>query len=180
VNRLALTAGAIAIVAVSAGVAYRVQRQAEEPAVAPMPGVELIGTSRPEFTLPDVQGLPRSVSEWDGRVVALNFWATWCPPCRKEIPEFVELQNRYGERGLQFVGIALQRPEEVRGFMDEYRMNYPVLAGEMEVIRLAERYGNRIGALPYTVIIDRHGRIAYVKPGPLSGAAAEEVITPLL
>jgi peroxiredoxin len=59
-------------------------------------------------------------------------------------------------------------------------MNYPVLAGEMEVIRLAERYGNRIGALPYTVIIDRHGRIAYVKPGPLSGAAAEEVITPLL
>lgn len=178
-KRLTLVAGAVIIVAVSAGVAYRVYREAgpSSPATA---ASELVGAVRPEFSLADVHGVPRSVSEWDGKVVALNFWATWCPPCRKEIPEFVELQARYGERGLQFVGIALQRPEDVLSFMEEYRMNYPVLAGEMEVIRLAERYGNRIGALPYTVIIDRAGRIAYVKAGPLPGPVAEEVITPLL
>jgi len=176
---LALATGAIVIVAMSAGVAYRLSSRVESPPAAE-PAMSVVGTQRPEFSLADVDGAPRSVSEWDGKVLALNFWATWCPPCRKEIPEFVELQHRYGERGLQFVGIALQRPDDVRAFMQEHNMNYPVLAGEMEVIRLAERYGNRVGALPYTVIIDRKGRIAYVKPGPLSGTAAEEVIAPLL
>ena len=179
---LTLTAGAIVVLAVSAGVAYRLQveNRAESPAGVPGQAGGLIGTPRPDFSLADVEGVSRSVSEWDGKVLALNFWATWCPPCRKEIPEFVALQERYGARGLQFVGIALQRPEDVRSFMQEYGMNYPVLAGEMEVIRLAERYGNRVGALPYTVIIDRGGRIAFVKPGPLSGTAAEGVIAPLL
>jgi peroxiredoxin len=170
--------GAIVILAISAGVSYRVYR--ERPDATPAAGAELLGTRRPDFALPDASGATRGIAEWDGKVVALNFWATWCPPCRKEIPEFVELQARYGDRGLQFVGIALQRPEEVRAFIEEHRMNYPVLTGEMEVIRLAERYGNRIGALPYTVIIDRQGRIAYVKPGPLEGKVAEGVITPLL
>jgi len=179
VKSKALIFGAVVIVAVSAGVAYRLGAPAPS-AATPGDSGGLLGTPRPDFSLADVDGVPRNVGEWDGKVVALNFWATWCPPCRKEIPEFVALQAKYGGRGLQFVGIALQRPEEVRDFMAEHGMNYPVLAGEMDVIRLAERYGNRVGALPYTVIIDRTGRIAYVKAGPLHGEVAEEVITPLL
>ncbi len=140
----------------------------------------IIGSIRPDFSLADVAGQIRNVSEWDGTVLVINFWATWCPPCIKEIPEFVELQHKYQQQGLQFIGIALQRPEEVTGFMKTYGMNYPVLAGEMEVIKIAESYGNDIGALPYTVIIDRDSRIHYIKRGPLAGDTAEAIITSLL
>lgn len=140
----------------------------------------VLGRHRPDFTLPDLDGKMRSISEWDGKVIALNFWATWCPPCLKEVPEFVLLQTRYQAQGLQFIGIALQRPEEVRDFVAQNGMNYPVLAGELEVIKLAEAYGNHIGALPYTVIIDRNGQVAHVKPGILPTEEAESIIKSLL
>ena len=140
----------------------------------------IVGRQRPEFTLPDLDGRHRSITEWDGKVVALNFWATWCPPCLKEVPEFVSLQEKYQAQGLQFIGIALQKPEEVREFVAEHKVNYPILAGELEVIKLAEAYGNHIGALPYTVIIDRNGQVAHVKPGILPTEEAESVITGLL
>ena len=140
----------------------------------------ILGRHRPEFTLPDLDGQMRSISEWDGKVIALNFWATWCPPCLKEVPEFVSLQAKYQAAGLQFIGVALQRPEEVREFVAEHGMNYPVLTGELEVIKLAESYGNHIGALPYTVIIDRSGQVAHVKPGVLPTEEAESIINRLL
>ena len=141
---------------------------------------QMRGMERPDFSLTDINGKIRRIDEWNGRVIALNFWATWCPPCRKEIPEFVALQSRYADRGLQFVGIALQRPEEVQGFLQEHHINYPVLAGETDVEALSRAYGNTYGALPYTVIIDRTGKIAFVKEGLLSGKVAEQVITRLL
>ena len=141
---------------------------------------QVVGVRRPEFTLPDLDGRQRSITEWDGKVVALNFWATWCPPCLKEVPEFVSLQEKYRTQGLQFIGIALQKPEEVREFVAEHKVNYPILAGELEVIKLAEAYGNSIGALPYTVIIDRNGQIAHVKPGILPTEEAENIISGLL
>ena len=140
----------------------------------------IVGRPRPEFTLPDLDGRLRSISEWDGKVIALNFWATWCPPCLKEVPEFVLLQTKYQAAGLQFIGVALQKPEEVRQFVAEHGMNYPVLTGELEVIKLAESYGNHIGALPYTVIIDRNGQVAHVKPGVLPTEEAESIINRLL
>lgn len=141
---------------------------------------QVLGVRRPEFTLPDLDGRQRSITEWDGKVIALNFWATWCPPCLKEVPEFVSLQDKYQAQGLQFIGIALQKPEEVREFVAEHKVNYPMLAGELEVIKLAEAYGNHVGALPYTVIIDRNGQIAHVKPGILPTEEAESIITGLL
>ena len=140
----------------------------------------IVGKHRPDFSLPDLDGQLRSISEWDGKVIALNFWATWCPPCLKEVPEFVSLQAKYQAAGLQFIGVALQKPEEVRQFVDDHGMNYPVLTGELEVIKLAESYGNDIGALPYTVIIDRNGQVAHVKPGVLPTEEAESIINRLL
>ena len=148
------------------------------PAPAPAPGV--VGLPRPDFSLPDLDGVLRDASEWNGRVLAINFWATWCPPCRKEIPEFVALQEKYGERGLQFIGIALEDPESVRPFVADMGMNYPVLTGQTEVIRVAEAYGNLIGALPFTAIVDRAGVVRFLKAGPLPGVDAEAVILPLL
>jgi peroxiredoxin len=92
----------------------------------------------------------------------------------------VELQEKYAEKGLQFVGIALQTPEDVRPFMEEHGVNYPMLAGELDVVRVAKAYGNNVGALPYTAVVDRTGRVAFVKAGPLPGPEVERIILPLL
>jgi peroxiredoxin len=139
----------------------------------------LTGTVRPDFSLPDKDGNMRSVREWDGKVLVINFWATWCPPCRDEIPEFIKLQNEYGEQGLQFIGIALQKAEEVQEFAAELGMNYPILVGEQTVIKVAENFGNTIGILPYTVVVDRNQKIVFIKKGPLHYDEADAVINPL-
>ncbi len=147
---------------------------------APMEEGTVIGDKRPQFSLPDMNGKMRSIDEWDGDVIVINFWATWCPPCREEIPEFIKLQKSYAENGLQFIGIALQTAEEVNEFVKVMGINYPILVGQGEVIQVAKQYGNHIGALPYTVIIDRQSYIAFTKRGPLQRHIAEQVISSLL
>ena len=84
-----------------------------------------------------------------GRVLVVNFWATWCAPCREEIPGFVRLQERYGPRGLQFVGIAFDQPDKVAEFGREFRVNYPLLLGGLDTMELLRDAGNRAGVLPY-------------------------------
>ena len=143
-------------------------------------GLAEMGAHRPDFRLPDLDGVMHGVSEWEGKVLVVNFWATWCPPCLKEMPAFVELQEKYGHRGLQFVGIAIDRPEVVRNFMDSMAINYPVLIGDLAGIEVGRRYGNRLGSLPYTVVVDRDGQMVFSKRGELSRELAEDVIRPLL
>lgn len=140
----------------------------------------LIGKHRPEFVLPDLEGRPRSPADWSGKVLVLNFWAKWCPPCLVEIPAFMRLQDKYAERGVQFVGIALHTPDEVLDFVHAKGINYPILTGMLEVMRVAELYGNTAGALPYTVIIDRKQQVAFIRRGPLSENETEQQINSLL
>ena len=141
---------------------------------------DLMGEPSPDFSLMDVSGQSRNVSEWQGKVLVINFWATWCPPCLEEIPHFINLQDKYGHQGLQFLGIALEGVDEVTSFANKIGINYPLLVGEQEVIKLAGKFGNQIGGLPYTVILDKNGLINFIKIGPLSVAEAEQVITSLL
>ncbi len=141
----------------------------------PDPG-EVLGKRRPDFSLPDLEGEMRSLNEWDGKLIVINFWATWCPPCREEIPVFMELQEEFADRGLQFLGIALQEAEEVRDYVNETGMNYPVLTGYREVIKIAAALGNYMGALPYTVVINREGVIEFVKAGPLDLETARSTL----
>jgi len=141
---------------------------------------DLTGMPSPGFSLMDVSGQSRNVSEWQGKVLVINFWATWCPPCLEEIPHFINLQDKYGDQGLQFLGIALEGVDDVTSFANRLGINYPLLVGEQEVIKLAGKLGNRIGGLPYTVILDRSGIINFIKVGPLSVSEAEQVITSLL
>jgi len=141
---------------------------------------DLMGKPAPDFSLMDVSGQSRNVTEWQGKVLVINFWATWCPPCLEEIPHFIDLQDKYGDQGLQFLGIALEDVDAVTSFATEIGINYPLLVGEQEVIKLAGKFGNQIGGLPYTVILDRSGNINFIKQGPLSASEAEQAITSLL
>ena len=137
-------------------------------------------TLAPPFTLPDLEQQMRSLDDWRGKVVVLNFWATWCPPCRHEIPAFVTLQDRLGERGVQFVGIALDEADKVREFAASVGINYPTLIGGADAIPLGRAYGNSMGTLPFTAIIDRAGQLVYTRHGELAPTQAEAVLAPLL
>lgn len=135
---------------------------------------------RPGFQLIDLDGKLRNINEWDGKVILLNFWATWCPPCRNEIPAFIELQNKYGPSGFQVIGIAIDQMDLVQGYSDSMGINYPVMVGESEATEISMQYGNRLNVLPYTVIINRDGMIRFIKRGEVSKGEVEEMIKPLL
>ncbi|NIM74716.1 MAG: redoxin family protein [Gammaproteobacteria bacterium] len=135
---------------------------------------------RPAFWLPDLQGVRRSISEWDGKLVVLNFWATWCPPCLHEIPMFTALQTRYGERGVQFLGVAIDDAEQVSAFAERVGLNYPTLHGQLDAIEVMSAYGNEAGGLPFTVVIDRQGNVVARHAGVLEEDTATALIEELL
>ena len=132
--------------------------------------------SLPGFSFPDLDGRTRQSSEWTGKVTVINFWATWCPPCREETPLFVELQEQYRDRGVQFVGVAIDDAEPTREFVDTYGVNYPVLMGDASAIDLSKRLGNRYQGLPFTVIARADGQIA----SRLTGGVKRTDLEPLL
>jgi len=138
----------------------------------------LVGKPRPDFSLPDLDGFPREISEWDGHTLVLNFWASWCVPCRREMPAFVELQREYADRGVQFIGVAVDRRPAVEEFLQELgvTINYPILIGEDDAIEIAQAYGNSLGVLPYTVLVDRAGRIAHLQYGEIKKSQLRELL----
>jgi len=113
----------------------------------------------------DGDGAPRSLGQFAGKVLVVNFWATWCTPCREEMPGFVKLQSRWQDRGVQFVGIAQDDPAKVAAFGRELGVNYPLWLGEEGVMSLSRRLGNRLGVLPHTVLLDGQGRVLESKIG---------------
>ena len=118
-----------------------------------------------DWSFADLEGKSQPLAQWRGQLVVLNFWATWCPPCLKEIPAFVSLQQRLGARGLQFVGIALDQVEAVKPFVAEHGLNYPILFGDQDVARMMTALGNPVGGLPYTVVVGRDGKVLTVHQG---------------
>lgn len=130
----------------------------------------------------DLKNAPVSIGgALRGQVVVVNFWATWCTPCRAEVPDLVRTQSRFAERGVRVVGIAMyDTPEKVKRFAEEFGVNYPlVLAGD-DVVRLVSRLGNPRGGIPHTLIFDRSGAVAAVHLGALDADKLAAMITPLL
>lgn len=112
-----------------------------------------------------MDGKPRSLAEWRGRILVVNFWATWCPPCRAEIPGFSRLSDEFASNGVQFVGIAVDDETLVRTFSAERPLRYPILLGDPDALSLTAPLGNPTQGLPFTAVIDRTGRLALVKLG---------------
>lgn len=141
---------------------------------------DIIGQRRPDYALPDVDGKIHRPGEWDGKVVLVNFWATWCPPCRKEIPGFVHLREQYASQGFDVVGIAIDNPEAIREFTKTVPVNYTLLHGEANAAALSRAYGDSLGGLPFSAILNRQGQIAFIKAGELKEAELEAQIKLLL
>jgi len=130
----------------------------------------------PKLKLPDIGGNTWRLSDHKGRVVLVNFWATWCPPCRYETPDLVEVYQKYESRGFTAVGIAMDEegPQVVRKFIDKYRIPYPiVLPGDSGV-------GSSIESLPTTLLIDKHGRVAHIYNGMVNEARLARDVERLL
>jgi thiol-disulfide isomerase/thioredoxin len=137
-------------------------------------------TALPDIYLPDVSDNIHGISEWQGKILIINFWATWCPPCRKEIPEFIALQKQYSAKGLQFIGIAIDDQDSVREYLVSTKINYPILIAGVTGIALAQHLGNTIDAVPFTIVVNKQGQIIHRHPGEFSSEQIMEVIDPLI
>jgi peroxiredoxin len=120
-----------------------------------------------QTSLPDSQNQPRSFGEWKGKILLVNFWATWCPPCVAEMPELVELQADMASRNLQIIGIGIDSPTNIRQFSEKLHISYPLLVAGMEGTELSRQFGNQGGGLPFTVLIGADGQVRQTYIGRL-------------
>ena len=148
----------------------------------PLPQTQssMISQPRPDFAMPDLSGTQRNIKEWDGKVLAVNFWATWCEPCKQEIADFNVLQKKYSKKGFQFVGVALDDMDSVQSYLKTNAIAYPVLIGSDQAIQIATNYGDVEGVVPYTAFINRKGQIAFIQYGAMTRDLARQVIESLL
>jgi len=152
-KKILLILGAVAAAAVFAFVFAK--RGADTPPTQPGPTLSM-SEIRPIFALSDSDGVERSISEWDGSALVVNFWATWCAPCRREIPLLNALQSEYADAGIQVIGVAVDFREDVVAFLQEIAVNYPVLIGEQEAIDAAEAFGKIRSQVTLPLIADIH------------------------
>lgn len=152
----------------------------DPPAGLPPADKNVIGKLRPAFELKDIEGKLRNINEWNGKVLLVNFWATWCSPCKKEIPGFMELQEQYATKGFQIIGLAVDNETAVKDYATTISINYPVMAAEIAAMEISQRYGNQVNVLPYTAFIARDGNIVLTRSGEISKKEAEEIIKGLL
>jgi thiol-disulfide isomerase/thioredoxin len=134
--------------------------------------------TKPEFTLKDLAGHTIRLSNYQGKVVLINFWATWCPPCRAEMPDLIRLQRKHGKEGLQIIGITYppESKARVRRFASSLKVNYPIILGTRQI---KERFSSD-ETLPLTVVINRDGKVVEVISGILLRQEFDEKIKPLL
>jgi len=173
VSRRNLLIAAAALIAGGAGFAVRragMTGPASDDAVRSLLALEL----------PDPDGKPQSMRQWQGRVQIVNFWATWCEPCREEIPGLLRIGKKYDSKSLQIVGIAIDSADKVKQFAKEFQITYPLLIGGLETVDLSRQLGNKVGALPYTLVLNQDGKVIRTHLGKISEQELDEVVGPLL
>ena len=128
----------------------------------------------------DLRGKAQTLSQWRGRVLVVNFWATWCTPCREEIPVLMRTQKKYAPKNLQLVGIGIDTVDKIRDYAAAMSIDYVLLVGGMEILGVSKDLGNRAEVLPFTVVLDRTGKVAYAHAGALTEVVLDAVLAPLL
>ena len=174
-TRSLLATLAIAILCAAAGVAFY-QWQGGNRGESPGEAAQLLFAAQ----FPGTDGKAQALSQWRGQVLVVNFWATWCDPCREEIPGFIKLHSQFRERGVVFVGIAVDQRDKVETYAREIGMNYPVVIGGLESMDMARQLGDSKSVLPFTLVLDRTGRIALSHLGAISAARLEATIQELM
>jgi thiol-disulfide isomerase/thioredoxin len=164
----------VAVAAAITGALYRWSEVAEAPPDA---------NAAPKLwalSLPDLAQKRHPLNEWRGKVLVVNFWATWCPPCREEIPGFVRMSQKYSNSGVQFVGISIDSADKVRDFAAQYAINYPLLIGDSAALQIASAFGNRAQGLPFTIILDRSGATRRVRLGQLEEHELDTILAKMM
>lgn len=162
----------VAAAALVAGLAVGIWWRSPPETASPAPPLQ-------QLTLADLEGRTRVLSEWRGSVLLVNFWATWCAPCREEIPLLNDAQARYAARGLQIVGVAIDDPADVAAYARQFKIAYPVLVGDLDALGATEEYGNPGGLLPYTIILASDGRPIAQKVGAYRSAELDSALEAL-
>ncbi|MFZ4703772.1 MAG: TlpA family protein disulfide reductase [Candidatus Methylumidiphilus sp.] len=138
-----------------------------------------VGKSDLEMAFPDLTGKPHHLSDWKGKVLIVNFWATWCPPCLEEMPEFVKLQNEFGPKGLQFIGILTDDEAlDAQAFLKAKPVNYPILDGTIGARQWTEKLGDKAGVLPISVVFDPSGNRVHTELGIFTRNEIMEKVKP--
>ena len=119
-----------------------------------------------QFQLPDLDGKAQDLKQWQGKVLLVNFWATWCPPCREEIPVFLSLRNKFSSTGFEVVGVSIDDVRKVKEYRDSMQIDYPLLDGEEKGMSMMMKLGSPSGGLPFSILYDRSGNVVHSKSGP--------------
>jgi thiol-disulfide isomerase/thioredoxin len=143
---------------------------------ASRPASPTIPARRPQIALKDLAGQVHSIADWDGKALVINFWATWCAPCRREIPLLNRIEREYGPKGFEVVGIAVDFADDVKAFTKDFPIGYPLLIGEEDGLEAARAFGVETMAFPFTAFTDAKGRIITVHMGELQPAQAEAIL----
>lgn len=128
------------------------------------------------LTLPDLEGRPQPLAQWAGKVLVVNFWATWCLPCKEEMPEFSRISDKFASKSVQFTGISVDTTDNVLTFLKSTPVSYPLLVSGLDTLDLISDLGNRAKGLPFTVILRRDGSVQRVKLGKFATPDLERAI----
>jgi len=131
-------------------------------------------------SMPNENGVNQALTQYKGKIIVLNFWATWCPPCREEMPELSQLQQQYQQKNVVVVGVAVDEISSVKEFVKATPVSYPIVVDENSGMALGIKLGNDKGVLPYTVIIDSGGKVIQTFFGRINKPILERTLTPLL
>ncbi len=165
--------GGVVLLAAVAGYRLAVLGKSAETATAPaLPIFEL--------ALADLNGQTQRFAQWRGKVLIVNYWATWCHPCREEMPGFSRLQDKYRDKGVQFVGISIDTADKIIEFQKTTPVTYPLLIGDISVMENSAKLGNTRQALPFTAVFDREGRLYATKLGRLAEPELERQLAELI
>ena len=178
-RREALILGAAGVAAAAAGFLVGPILLRDATRAGPDAGSGIGNLSLLPASLIDLTGRPRRLSEWRDRILVCNFWATWCAPCREEIPLLMAAREKYASMGLEIVGIAIDNGPKVVDFTASFKISYPILLAEVDGLDMMRKLGNSVGGLPYTVIADRQGVVLYRKLGAFHPGDLDLILGPL-